>query len=140
MYYGGGIHMVFPSGGGVLPHNDSNDHHWYHGGNSFYPRYSTSWGVAKNNFAFLRNEGTAVSHSLAGMGTGDIVYVNWNGDSSGNHVDHTGVIVRVTSKNAYIAQHTSNTIDSLNNQKGWHSWRGNNPHLYLWVTRPVEAK
>lgn len=140
MYYGGGMHMIFPSGGGVLPHNDSNDHHWYHGGNSIYPRYSTSWGVAKNNFAFLRNEGTAVSHSLAGMGTGDIVYVNWNGDSSGNHVDHTGVIVRVTSKNAYIAQHTSNTIDSLNNEKGWHSWRGSNPHLYLWVTRPVEAK
>ena len=137
MYYGGGMHMIKPSGS--LPHIDSNDKHWYHQ-RTWRPLYSKSWGVAKNNFAFLRNQGTAVSHSLAGMGTGDIVYVNWNGDRSGNHVDHTGVIVRVTSKNAYIAQHTSNTIDSLNNEKGWHSWHGSNPHLYLWVTRPVEAK
>lgn len=70
-----------------------------------------------------------MSHSLAGVGTDDVVDVNWNGDSSGKHVDHTGAVVRMTGKNADIAQHTSDTIDSLDNEKGCHSWRGSNPHL-----------
>jgi hypothetical protein len=131
------MHMIKPSG--ALPHIDQNDTRWYQQ-YTYQPLYLKSWGFAKSNFAFLRSQGTAVSHSPSGMSAGDIVYVNWDGDSSGNHVDHTGVIVRVTAKNAYIAQYTSNTIDSLNSEKGWHAWRGDHPNLHLWVTRPVEAK
>jgi hypothetical protein len=138
MYYGGGMHMVYPSG--VLPHIDSNDSHWYHAGNVVLPRYSRSWGTALDSLAFLEHEGTAVSHSQSNTAPGDIVYVNWSGDSSGRHIDHAGVIVKVTKNNVYIAQHTSNRVDSLQSERGYHSWRGSNPHLYLWITRPVESK
>lgn len=138
MYYGGGMQMRYPSG--VLPHSDTNTHHWYHGGNAAYPRYSTSWGVAKDSLAWLTYQGSAVSHSRAGMGVGDIVYVNWKGDSSGKHIDHAGVIVKVTSGNVYIAQHSAARVDTLEAQKNYHAWRTGNPKMYLWVTRPVETK
>jgi hypothetical protein len=140
MYYGGGMHMIFPSG--VLPHIDSNSHDWYHAGNSLAPRYSKSWSLATDGLKFVLGQGSAVSHSRSGMGVGDVVFVNWSGDSSGRSVDHAGVIVRITSKNVYIAQHDGNQIDTLENVNGStvHSWHGKNPHEYLWVTRPVESK
>lgn len=138
MYYGGGMRMIRPPGL-FPPRKDTNDHHWYHDG-VVPPHYSLSWGVALDSLKFVEYEGTAVSHSRDGMGVGDVVYSNWSGDRSGKHVNHAGIIVKVTSKNVYIAQHSPSRVDSLEKQKGYHSWRQYGPHMYLWITRPVESK
>lgn len=140
MIYGGGMHMIFPPGSGALPHSDSNVKHWYHGGNAAVPRYSTSWGLARDNLQFLKSQGAAFSESKSGLGVGDIIYPNWKGSSDKNHIDHAGVIVKITKKNVYIAQHDPDRVDSLEKEKGQHSWRAYGAHLHFYVARPVEAK
>jgi hypothetical protein len=76
------------------------------------------------------------------MSVSDMVSANWSGESSGRAVNRAGMSIQITSKNVYIAQHDGHQIDTSENVNGStaHSWHKNNPHEYLWVTRPVESK
>ncbi len=132
MYYGGGMHMKGPQG---IVHIDSNDNNWYHyvGGTS----YSKSWGDVSDNAKFEMNQGAKFMQRQSDIAAGDLLYVDWAGGTGFDHLNHMGVVTKVTSKNIYIAQHTRNGTDTLNGG-GAHSWKHAHPYLSFYVARPVE--
>lgn len=96
-----------------------------------------AWGDVYDNAKFEVNQGAYFDQKQGDIGAGDLLYVDWAGGTGLDYLNHMGVVVKVTSKNIYIAQHTPNGIDTLKGS-GAHSWKHAHRYLPFYVVRPTE--
>jgi Putative amidase domain len=134
LHFGGAMPEDVAPSPALEKHDDS---YWYqyHAllGNTW---TSQSWANARDLGDFFNGQGAHFLKYISQSQAGYIIFADWKGKGWGE-ITHSGVITKVTKKNAYITQRSRNKLNEPLYGTSASTWYGANPKLQVWIVIPA---